>query len=257
ASTPCGEYADLDQCNCGGTVQNSHRWLQTILGDSQEALVGPVLNIQSPAQDQAVTDGFPVSVTATHVRGIGTVELFLNGTSYSIQDAHPREMAGFPYEFIVPSDLSDGIIDVEVRATNDIGTETIAMVTVQKGEPCTGQASCQNSQSCEDGRCVIPPAIGMLGDSCTTGEDCISGICPLDGEQGICSVTCFLTTTEETCSAGFTCTQASPGNSICWPKSESGSCGCQHSTSGGVTSIILCMMVLWRFRRRTRYINLR
>jgi MYXO-CTERM domain-containing protein len=232
ATTPCGEYANLDNCMCGGTAQNSHRWLRTVLGESAEMIAGPVVTYQTPSTDTVQT-GFKVAVTATHIRGIGVVELFLNGTSYGEQEAHPRQSADSAYWFDTPADLADGVIDIDIRATNDIGTETIERRTVQKGAPCTSEASCNSGQSCEEGRCKYPPADGVLGDSCLTGATCASGICPMQGDQGYCSQGCFPTTTENTCPDGFECLGLSASDGVCWPKADSGGCGCQSGRQAG------------------------
>jgi len=251
ATTPCGEYEDLAQCNCGGSAQNSHRWLQSVLGESPVAVAGPVVDIQTPDEGEAVTTGFKVATTATHVRGIGTVELFLNGTSYGVQEAHSYNTASSPYWFDTPNSLADGIIDVEIRATNDIGSETIATLTVQKGAPCQSADSCNDGQSCNDGRCAFPPAIGEFGDSCATDAECVSGLCPKDGDQGVCSMDCFPTPTEDTCPSGYDCVALNASNGVCWPK-PSNSGGCQTSGSGGSSGFFLVLLGLVALRRRRR-----
>lgn len=250
-TTPCGEYQDEDQCKCGGTAQNSHNWLKSVLGESDVALVGPVVNIDTPAEGAAVNEGFLILTTATHVRGIGNVELFLNGTSYEVQEAHSIATAGSPYRFQAPSNLPDGIIDVEIRATNDIAVETIAAVTVQKGEPCADANACLDGQSCEEGRCRFPPADGEFGESCASDAECASGMCPKNGEAGICSMSCFPTPTEETCPTGFDCVAINASDGVCWPKDEpTGGCGCQSSSQGGPAGALLLLLGLWALRRR-------
>lgn len=251
-ATPCGEYQDEEQCQCGGSAQNSHRWLKTVLGESDVALVGPVVNVQTPSEGEAVSNGFTVATTATHVRGIGAVELFLNGTSYGAQEAHSYETASSPYWFDTPADLADGIIDIEIRATDDIGTETIVVRTVQKGEPCASEAACHEGQSCENGRCKYPPADGEFGDSCTSDAECASGMCPTNGEEGICSMSCFPTTTEETCPSGYECSAINASTGVCWPKPNEGGCGCQSTRSSGPTSLFMVLMGLAYSRRRRR-----
>ncbi len=250
-TTPCGEYQDEEQCKCGGTAQNSHNWLKSVLGESDVALVGPEVNIESPTEAEAVSAGFSVAATATHVRGIGTVELFLNGTSYEIQEAHSYATASSPYWFQTPAALPDGIIDIEIRATNDISVETIAAITVQKGEPCASADSCLDGQSCEDGRCRFPPADGEFGDSCASDAECESGMCPKDGDQGICSMSCFPTPTEETCPGGYDCVAINASEGVCWPKDEpTGGCGCQSSGQGGPAGALLLLLGVWALRRR-------
>jgi MYXO-CTERM domain-containing protein len=251
-TTPCGEYQDEAQCQCGGSAQNSHRWLQTVLGESDVAVAGPDVNLQSPAEGEAVTNGFKVAATATHVRGIGTVELFLNGTSYGVQEAHSYSTASSPYWFDTPTDLPDGIIDVEIHATNDIGNETIVAMTVQKGEPCTSEATCLDGQSCEEGRCSFPPSDGEFGDACVSDTECASGLCPKEGDQGVCSMDCFPTTTEETCPSGYDCVAVNASNGFCWPEEKPTGCGCQSTGQEGPTGALLLLIGLWACTRRRR-----
>ncbi len=250
ATTPCGEFSELANCNCGGSAQNSHRWLRTVLGENPMMVAGPTVTFQLP-NAETVTSGFKVAATATHIRGVGVVELFLNGTSYGEQEAHPRQSADSAYWFDTPEDLADGIIDIDIRATTDIGTETIERFTVQKGAPCTSEASCQSGQSCEEGRCKFPPANGILGDSCSSGATCASGLCPKQGDVGFCSQGCFPTTTENTCPDSFECLGLSANDGVCWPKSDSGGCGCQSGGSGsGLGSLFLVLFAGIALRRR-------
>lgn len=249
ATTPCGEFQALDNCNCGGSAQNSHRWLRTVLGESPTMIAGPDIQFQLPAES-TVTDGFKVAATATHIRGIDIVELFLNGTSYGEQEAHPRQSADSAYWFDTPVDLADGIIDIEFRATNDIGTESVSLLTVQKGAPCSSEASCNEGQSCEEGRCKYPPANGQLGDECVSGATCESGVCPLQGETGYCSQGCFPTPTENTCPDGFRCLEVGPSSGVCWAKEDSG--GCSQSSEGGTPLGALFILLFAALGLRSR-----
>jgi MYXO-CTERM domain-containing protein len=252
ATTPCGEYEELDNCQCGGSAQNSHRWLRTVLGENPMVIAGPDVQFQVP-NTETVENGFKVSATATHMRGIGTVQLYLNGTMYGEQEAHPRQSASSPYWFDTPADLADGIIDVEIRATNDIGTETVAILTVQKGAPCTSADSCHDGQSCEEGRCKFPPANGLLGDECISGATCESGLCPLQGDSGYCSQSCFPTPTENTCPDGFSCLALGATEGVCWPAEDEGGCGCQSSGgSGPLGGLMLFLVAAFGLRSRRK-----
>lgn len=250
ATTPCGEDFNLANCQCGGSAQNSHRWLRTVLGENPQMIAGPEITFQLPTTE-TVTSEFKVAATATHIRGIGIVELFLNGTSYGEQEAHPRQSADSAYWFDTPADLADGIIDIEIRATNDIGTESTQTLTVQKGAPCTSETSCNSGQSCEEGRCKYPPANGLLGDSCLSDATCESGLCPMQGDEGYCSQSCFPTSTENTCPDGFECLGLNATNGVCWPKAESGGCGCQSGGTGsGLGALLLLLFAGIGLRRR-------
>lgn len=250
ATTPCGEFEPLSQCRCGGTAQNSHRWLRTVLGENPMVVAGPTIAIQSPAEGEAVTAGFSIGATAAHMRGIGRVQMWINGTMYGEEESNGSPSS--PYWFQTPAGLSDGIIDIEIRATNDIGTESVAAVTVQKGAPCTSADSCEAGQLCEEGRCKFPTAVGELGDACVSDMECLSELCPKQGETGYCSQNCFPTATENTCPDGFSCLEVNASRGVCWPKEDTGNCGCQSSSSAGQLGglLLICLVLLGLRRQR-------
>jgi hypothetical protein len=231
-TTPCGEYEASAQCQCGGSAQNSHRWLRTVLGANPNEVPGPEVEMLAPAADATVSAGFSVRASATHMRGIGRVDLFINGTKYGTVDGFGWNEQSRIYELTAPASLPDGIMDVEIRAYSDIETETIASVTVTMGAPCASADSCLAAQQCDQGRCFFPPATGELGDACVAGEECLSGLCPTSGTEGYCSQLCFPTTTEESCPMGFQCQEVSANQGVCWPASGGGG-GC--NTSGGAS----------------------
>lgn len=231
-TTPCGEYEAMDQCQCGGSAQNSHRWLRTVLGATQTPVPGPEVEILDPATDTAVTGAFTIRATATHMRGIGHVDLYVNGTQYGTLDGFASTEQSRIYEMTVPADLPDGIMDVDIRAYNDIESETIATVTVTKGAPCASADSCLAGQQCEQGRCFFPPATGQLGDACVADAECLSGLCPTSGTERYCSEWCFPTEAEQTCPMGFSCQEVSANQGVCWP-SNGGGGGCNAGPGGG------------------------
>lgn len=247
-TTPCGEFEERD-CVCGGNAQNSHRWLKTVLGPNSTPVPGPEVAIADPPDGDLVADGFRVLATAAHIRGIASVELLLNGTSYEVRDGHAWDAAQVPYAFDTPADLADGVIDVEVVATNDIGTESVARVTVAKGPPCTSASQCHAGQECSEGRCYWPPPTGALGDACSSGAECVSGLCPVDGEgTGRCSQECFPTETENTCPNGFTCVARNASEGLCWPAPDSG--GCRAGGPVGLPAALALLALLLVPRRR-------
>jgi len=247
----CGEYSPRELCQCGGARQNSHRWLRSVLGANPVPVPGPDTSIDGPADGATVDDGFSVSVTATHMRGIGHVDFYLNGTLYGSIPGHDVGKESLPYRFTAPADLADGVVDVEVHAFTDIETETVKTVTVTKGNPCASATDCTDGQECNDGRCYWPPPTGELGDACASDGECISGLCAKNGSEGHCSQTCFPTPLEETCPDGFHCESVSATSGACWPASANGGGGggCQSGSGAPAALVLLAALALLRRRR--------
>jgi hypothetical protein len=162
------------------------------------------------------------------------------------------------YFFIAPGELPDGVIDVEVRAYNDLESVATQSVRVTKGAPCTTADSCLDGQSCDgDGRCVYPTPVAELGDACVRNQECTTLLCATDGTDRLCTQTCF-TGVNDTCPEGFTClddgTHMSTG--VCWPAppEEGGCCSVASSSSGAgrtvLTQIFLGAMVALLLTRR-------
>jgi hypothetical protein len=256
-TSACGEYAPLEQCVCGGAAQNSHRWLRTVLGENPVPVPGPELSLTAPSPDSAVESGFRVVATALDMRGVDRVELRINGTLYDTEPGHAHDRAGDPYRLDPPADLADGVLDLEVTAYNDIGAGTTHAITATKGAPCGTPDDCNPGQQCANGRCFWPPPEGQLGDPCTADAECVSGLCPMEGERGHCSETCF-PVADSTCPQGFTCREVSLNEGVCWPAGgDGGGCGCAAGapppdTGTGVAVLGgLCAfcLLLWRRRR--------
>ena len=246
----CGEFEPRN-CQCGGSAQNSHRWLKMVLGANPDPVPGPNLSIVQPAEGEAVADGFNIVAEAAHMRGIGHVDLYINGYYYETLEA---TSPGNPYWFKAPASLSDGILDIEIRAYNDIESETIAMVTVTKGAPCGSAADCQSGQACDAGRCVWNTS-SELGDACAADEECVTGECLSDASgEAYCTQECFPTSTENTCPSGFSCINIGGNDGRCWPESTGGGCGCAAGATpkSGAGAALLGLLVVVAARRRRR-----
>ncbi len=246
----CGENSPRDSCRCSGPAQNSHRWLLGKLGANPVPPPGPDVAINSPTANEMVNDGFMVNVMADDRRTIDRVEFWANGTKMSEVKGPELGQSRTLWSWATDASLAGGIIDIDVKAYNDIQVETVKTVTVQKGPPCTTEATCSTGQFCEDGRCKFPIATGDIGDTCSAGSDCISGLCPLDGNSGFCSKDCDPNSLLTECPDGFECRDGG-ASGFCWPES-SGGCGCSTGSHDGAPlgTLLIFIGVCYALRRK-------
>jgi hypothetical protein len=248
----CGDF-DPDECRCfGGQEQNSHRTLLEVFGPGA-APPPPEVSISRPVDASAVLDGFDVVAQALDPRGIDRVYLFVNGTVYDSRPGHGFSNAQAAYRFIPPA-LPDGVMDVEIRARNDLRVEAATSLRVVKGEPCTSDDQCFTGQTCDaEGACRYPPADRNFGDSCDEGFECTTGLCPQRGDDKFCSEYCN-PDSKFSCPESFQCLPV--GNSgVCWPDSAVGGGCCRASGDGPLPPggvVVLAVMVLGFVRPRRR-----
>jgi hypothetical protein len=194
---PCGEFAERP-CMCGGFSQNVHGRLDALFGPNPAPLPAPAVTITVPLDGASVAAGFSVEVDAIDRRGLHRVELWLNGWLWTTTPAMRGQTR---FVFPEPAGVPGGVIDVEIRAYNDlqsaIGTRRI---TVTKGAPCASADTCAAGQRCDGGRCLWDPAVGELGDRCDYPQYCTSGIC----EAGECAEPCIAAGTGG-CPSGYEC----------------------------------------------------
>ena len=213
----CGESA-ARACRCGGS-QNAHTKLLSVFGPGMP-IANPTVDIITPADMSPVTPGFSVFATANAERGSSKVEVYLNGFKWlEVPSKKPNDTG--PYTLMTPTSVPDGIIDVEVRATNDLQTGYgSGTITVTKGAPCATADSCAPGQKCESGRCFWDPPSGQLGEACEYPQFCLSNVC----EGGVCSQSCFVGVAGD-CPEDMECVSASGGgDGFCQPNEDKGGC---------------------------------
>lgn len=249
ASYPCGEY-QAGPCNCSGSTQNSHIELRNVFGDGT-APPPPTVDILLPKADTTVSEGFSIFWEAQDPRLISHSELWLNGTKYEDLVGHDYSLRFQNYNTLAPN-LPDGYIDVEVKAYNGLGSESIAKVRVLKGSPCESETTCFDFQECIEGHCRFPAPTAELGGTCDVDQNCLEGLCGSVGGEQLCSTSCNLNVTGA-CVDGFACVATGTGG-VCWPKSDSGGC-CSVAGSKGeplpwfAMGIFLLGFVVLRRRR--------
>lgn len=232
----------------GSTTQNSYELIGDFFGFGPGT--PPTVKIDNPRNGANVMAGFAVTSTAVDDSGLlARVELTVDGMKVG-------ELAKGPFVFNAPASLGDGTHKIEVTAYDMHGTPGKASIDVYIGPPCEAASDCQrDSDVCIDGRCVPGPSVdGGLGQSCTTGADCLSGRCESDGTNSVCVEDC---SAPGTCPGDFGCLDIGAGNGagICWPGYDDGSggCGCDSNRPGGPVTMGLLfgvMVFTWRRRRR-------
>lgn len=224
-SAKCGEYEERD-CQCGST-QNSHSKLLAVFGAGTPLTAPPTVTVTLPASSGG-TLGAVVGARAKSQRGISKVELLLNGYKWAEAKGAAFGQNGQPettYSIMVPGNVPNSIVDVVVRAYDDLGTFTDSqVVTVTKGAPCTSADTCATGQKCEAGKCFWVPPAGELGDECSYPQFCKSGLCQGTAELQVCTQPC-IPDVQDSCPNDLTCAKTGVGQGICFPgEAEGGGC---------------------------------
>lgn len=124
---------------------------------------------------------------------------------------------------------------------------------------CTALCEVGNPDSCEPGFdcelagavAVCVPGAGGLGSPCGTNEECVSGICAVEGGDTYCTRLCD---TANTCPGGFSCVAAEGDTRICRPANRGG-CGCSAAGVGrgtGVSALLGLVGLAFVLARRRR-----
>jgi hypothetical protein len=217
----CGEFAPRS-CNCGGT-QNSHLKILSALGPGTPITRPPHVEVVTPATGATIANGTTVVATAGAQRGVAKVELWLNNYLWVTREGAAFGGNGQPdpssYPMVIPTSVPDGVIDLVVKAYDDLLIETDAPpVTVTKGVPCASAASCAKGQKCEAGKCFWDAPTGALGDPCDYPQFCTSGICSGTAATQICTQSCLFGVADS-CPATYDCIMTDGTNGVCFPAS--------------------------------------
>jgi len=249
--TKCGEFS-VRPCDCAD-AQNAHRRLTAIFGKGTPLTTPPTLTVAQPAQDATIGDGFSVIAIAAAERGIARIDLWLNGYKWTSVKGVPFGGAGQPeatYTLTIPDGVPDSILDIVVKAYDDIEVETASeTITVTKGAPCTTATTCAKGQVCEDGRCFWEEAVGDIGDACEFTQYCMSGLCLETDGGGYCSRDCVVGV-GDSCPAGTYC-EGPPGLvGYCLPNADAGCCSVGGDRRAECLLSLAVLGLLARRRRR-------
>jgi hypothetical protein len=250
----CGEFAPRP-CECGG-LQNSHLRILAIFGAGTPITSPPRLAVSAPEHDAQVTNGASVIATAFAQRGVFRVELWLNGYKWHTAKGAAFVASGQPettYALPFPSGVPDGVIDIVVRAYDDIdAVAESAAITVTKGAPCVDASTCAKGQSCEAGRCFWDTPTGKLGDRCDYPQFCESAQC-IDTSDGMfCSEECVVGVADS-CPTGYSCLGTPGLSGFCLDEGLEDPGCCSVGGDGRLAGLLsLCVLGLVLRRRATR-----
>ena len=253
APARCGESSPRS-CACG--LQNSHQRLLAIFGPGTPLTAPPTLAVSSPEAGATISNGTPVIATASAQRGVARLELWLNGYRWLTVKGAAFGSQGQPettYPLVLPAEVPDGVIDIVVKAYDDIDAETVSpTITVTKGAPCTTADTCAAGQRCEAGKCFWDPPTGVLGDACEYPQFCVSGNClAFEGEQ-FCTQPCVVGVVDS-CPMGYVCGgEAGQGGLCVFDEPEEGGGCCEVGADGKASALLSILVVGLVLRRRRR-----
>jgi hypothetical protein len=250
----CGE-ASSRPCACGG-LQNSHAKLLSLLGPGMATTGVPALTVSSPTAGETVGNGATVVATASAKRGVSRLELWLNGYKWLTVKGAPFGQMGQPestYPLTFPAAVPNSVIDIVVKAYDDIEAETIApTIRVTKGAPCASDATCAAGQKCDgEGRCFWEPPVGQVGDACTYPQFCISEQCITASDGMYCSQSCVVGVADS-CPSGFECEGMAGQTGVCVTASAGTDTCCGIGANGKASALISVLVVGLVLRRRRR-----
>ena len=265
-SASCGEFS-VRPCKCG-TTQNSHKKLLSVFGPGTPITGNPTSEITFPQPTPPPPFPAVVAASAGSKRGIAKVELRINGFPWATQAGLPFTLTGQAtpgmYTLTVPTNLPKSIVDIFVRAYDDLGATTdSSTLTLTNGEACTTAATCAAHQKCEAGRCFWDPPVGETGDDCTYPQFCKSNVCTETSGGKYCSEPCTPEEKPATCPDALECVQSAPGVGVCVPGASGGGC-CSAGAPGafpwppvGFALLVMCWILRRRRGVRARFADVR
>lgn len=246
----CGGFMQ-EPCKCA-TAQNPHRKLLALHGAGNPTVPAGHASISNPTSGASL--GAVIIAAAGDKRQINKIELRVNGHKWAEQPGAHSGPLGQPdpsmYVFTVPTKLPHGVVDLFVRAHDDLGYVDSSIVTATYGEPCTSADTCLERQMCNEGRCEWDVS-GAFGDTCTDNEFCESGLCMGTADTKICTQDC-LTVDPSTCPDGYVCEATNGDRGVCFFATDGGCCSAGHDRPWSSVLASLGVGVLLLRPRRIR-----
>jgi MYXO-CTERM domain-containing protein len=249
----CGEFDGPRACRCG-PAQNSHAMILGVFGPGQSTVPPPAVEVISPKDADLVTSGFAVFVSAAGKRGVARLEVWVNGYKWATLTPTDIHASG-PFTIAMPTNLPDGVMDLEARAYDDLELYSTTTITVTKGAPCASATTCATGQACDAGRCHWDAPDKQLGDACSFPQECTSSICQDLGAGPVCTHACFTGIAGE-CPASFECLATGGASGFCLD-GTSAPAGCCSAGDASASEVAMHLGLIGlvgaiAFRRRRR-----
>ncbi len=239
--------SSLTSCT-GGSTQNSHQVLLSIIGPRGQDTTNPDITITAPVAGATVHRGDPIRATASDASGIEHTEAQVAGVTIGTDNSAP-------YEWTIPLDAPTGEQAIRVRAYDNKGNSAFEqiVVTIEAGEspPCESKDDCNPGEICdENGDCVPEFVAGDIGSACANDDSCMDPyFCATVGDQQRCTTGCD---DANPCPDGFDCLGA------CWPSAhddgggDGGGCVVSNTTDTRplLAPLLLMALGLLVLRRR-------
>ncbi len=240
----CGETMPRD-CQCGATQNSFLKLLRTVGPGTPPA--GATLRMDYPMADAVVASRFSVFAVVESPRPVRELSLWINGRAWV---RVPGEDQDHLYQLDTPAEVPDGVLDLELRARDDLGNVGVLARRVTKGAACLDGMSCLAGQTCVDGGCRSPAGTGAVGDACALDEDCASKLCVRDDGTGVCTAWCYPDVLG--CDDGYACRAGDDEGLGCLVPVDDGGCCSTGGRPDGAVALAAAVAAMLAARRRRR-----
>lgn len=254
-NSACGEVGITGprSCVCGGNQQNTHGKVLAVFGAGTGPQLTPTIRVDQPTAGSQFPRGNKIFATVFAGRGMKHLEVYVNGWKWVDQPATTNST----FQIALPDEVPDGVMDLRVRACDDIEVCGEQTVTVTRGAPCTGVETCLAGQTCEGGKCAWPPPSVDLGGACEINQQCLSLLCADIGAGELACTESCQGPPNDLCPEGFHCNAQPAQEGVCRPDGaeETGCCSVDHTGRGAMLANVglgglIALLVARRRRRR-------
>ena len=217
---------------CGRTTQDAKKVLSDNLGVGEGDTILPIVWFVRPGNGAVLPSRFTFEVRAADDLKVHHVDIYLDNKKIETINTAPFSA--------VVSGLSSGDHTLRAEVFDYKPNKATAQVSLTVDTDCVASGNCNTGQAGE-------------GASCSTGGDCISGICAKKDGKGLCVVSCEskgkLCPSNTTCSKHdeqWACT-AGAGFSLDL-EDESGGCSVAGRAGAGLWMLLLLGLALLRRR---------